>query len=214
VRDRIEYLNTDVDADKIGDVVKAAHLVLLGGGADIHPSMYGHRDVASHCYGNGPSDRDNYESRVVDWAVNHKKPILGICRGAQMLCVKAGGWLVQHVDGHAGAEHEVICPDFFSKPLRTNSVHHQMMVMPRRGANVVGYTENLSNRFLYDTNAQAIAPNIDHNPEIVFFTRINGLAIQGHPEFVRDPLDRFVTATRILVSQHFGLNLIEDNYKV
>jgi gamma-glutamyl-gamma-aminobutyrate hydrolase PuuD len=200
----VQYLDTRVQQARVAEIVSQSDLVLLGGGGDIHPSLYGHTDVASGV-GKGPSIRDNFEVEVVKRCREFGKPILGICRGAQMLCVQAGGSLIQHVDGHAGADHPVHVPDYLMDPIITNSVHHQMMVVPRRKANVIGYTENLSDRFLYDTEKIEFDPQ-GMNPEIVYFPELKGLAIQGHPEFYSNAKHPFVRLTRQMVQAILNIN--------
>jgi putative glutamine amidotransferase len=73
--------------------------LLLTGGADIHPSRYGHPDAGSHT---AEVDRDVLESEAWAVAVARGLPVLGICRGFQAINVFSGGTLLQHVDGHAG----------------------------------------------------------------------------------------------------------------
>jgi putative glutamine amidotransferase len=73
--------------------------LLLTGGADIHPSLYGHADAGSQ--GVEP-DRDALEAEAWEAAAARGAPVLGICRGFQAINVFAGGTLLQHVDGHAG----------------------------------------------------------------------------------------------------------------
>ena len=62
--------------------------VVIGGGDDIGPALYG--DLADPGAQYDP-DRDEFESEVIDHALINRLPILGICRGAQLLNVKLGG---------------------------------------------------------------------------------------------------------------------------
>jgi putative glutamine amidotransferase len=64
--------------------------VVIGGGDDISPALYG--DLANPDAQYDP-DRDQFESEVIDYALLNRIPILGICRGAQLLNVKLGGTL-------------------------------------------------------------------------------------------------------------------------
>lgn len=64
-------------------------------------------------YGTGPSstpvpahaarERDAWELALIDAALASGTPLLGICRGMQLLNVALGGTLIQHVDGHVEA---------------------------------------------------------------------------------------------------------------
>jgi putative glutamine amidotransferase len=64
---------------------------IIGGGNDIDPAIYG-GDVSE-----SPSvdpDRDRFELRVLDFADAASRPVMGICRGAQLINVHAGGTLI------------------------------------------------------------------------------------------------------------------------
>jgi gamma-glutamyl-gamma-aminobutyrate hydrolase PuuD len=97
-----------------GDVAEAEATVavldgiVIAGGGDINPAIYG---SAKHPMTdvNAP-DRDSWELAIAEAAVRQGVPLLGICRGAQMLNVACGGTLLQHVpdlvghDGHNGPD--------------------------------------------------------------------------------------------------------------
>lgn len=75
--------------------------VLLSGGGDIEPSRYGADRVHSTTYGLNP-ERDAFELELARAAVDRDLPLLGICRGIQVLNVALGGSLLQDVaDEHA-----------------------------------------------------------------------------------------------------------------
>ncbi|MBC7164726.1 MAG: gamma-glutamyl-gamma-aminobutyrate hydrolase family protein [Roseovarius sp.] len=74
----------------------AVHGVIIGGGDDISPDLYGGRIVTSTRL---DPDRDALERAVVLDAFARNRPVLGICRGSQMLNVALGGTL--HQDAHA-----------------------------------------------------------------------------------------------------------------
>lgn len=75
--------------------------LLLTGGADLDPARYGHANAGSRSV-----DRDRDELEAAAWAAADARglPVLGICRGFQAINVFAGGTLLQHVDGHHGAD--------------------------------------------------------------------------------------------------------------
>ena len=73
--------------------------LLLTGGADLDPSLYGEADQGSEGV---EHDRDELEQAAWRVAVSRGLPVLGICRGLQAMNVFAGGRLLQHVDGHTG----------------------------------------------------------------------------------------------------------------
>ena len=77
----------------LDDALEVCDGVLLGGGRDIHPSRYG-QEASQHL---GPTDprRDAFELALTVRALDRGLPILGMCRGIQILNVVLGGTLVQ-----------------------------------------------------------------------------------------------------------------------
>jgi gamma-glutamyl-gamma-aminobutyrate hydrolase PuuD len=179
--------------------IEAADFLCFGGGQDIHPSLYGHMNVAS----NAPilSIRDRTERSIFELCVHYRKPMLGICRGSQFLCAMAGGALIQHVDGHAlGGTHNIMTIDGHSIPI--TSTHHQMMFPNKTEHTLIAWLEKpieQSGR-LWDHKKMTM-PNPFKDPEIVYFPRVKALCIQGHPEYqaVMSPAQLY---TRQLVEKY------------
>ncbi|MCX4760739.1 gamma-glutamyl-gamma-aminobutyrate hydrolase family protein [Streptomyces sp. NBC_01275] len=73
--------------------------LVIAGGPDVEPVRYG----AEPDPRTGPParERDAWELALIDAALAADVPLLGICRGMQLLNVALGGTLTQHVDGHA-----------------------------------------------------------------------------------------------------------------
>lgn len=67
--------------------------VFIAGGVDLDPSSYGHerRDVC----GRTDLARDRVELQFARWAMEENKPVLGVCRGMQIINAAAGGTLYQ-----------------------------------------------------------------------------------------------------------------------
>jgi putative glutamine amidotransferase len=77
----------------LDDALEVCDGVLLGGGRDIDPSRYGQE--ASEHLGTTDPRRDAFELDLVRRALDRGLPILGMCRGIQILNVALGGTLVQ-----------------------------------------------------------------------------------------------------------------------
>lgn len=142
VRSRGHYLKALDDAgfevipvDAGGEVPAAFDALCLTGGEDLEPSRYG----AAADPKAEPADvrRDALELELLAIARERDLPVLGICRGFQVINVAYGGSLVQHVEGHREAngpivEHLVV-PSEDSRlaaacgpaPYRVNARHHQ-----------------------------------------------------------------------------------------
>ncbi|MFI8256661.1 gamma-glutamyl-gamma-aminobutyrate hydrolase family protein [Streptomyces filamentosus] len=74
--------------------------LVVAGGADVEPVRYG----AEPGPRTGPParERDAWELALIEAALASGTPLLGICRGMQLLNVALGGTLTQHLDGHMG----------------------------------------------------------------------------------------------------------------
>ena len=144
-------------------------LIVFTGGSDVDPALYGevrHRttyvDVA----------RDTYEVGLFKRALELGLPMVGVCRGAQFLCVMSGGKLVQNVGGHQ-VDHEVRTSD--GRWLEVSSLHHQMM-LPPVGAEILAWAYPRCSEF-YEGG---VRPEREY--EVVGFPSIGGLGLLFHPE--------------------------------
>ncbi|CAO0835562.1 Gamma-glutamyl-gamma-aminobutyrate hydrolase family protein OS=Streptomyces microflavus OX=1919 GN=HUT09_02780 PE=4 SV=1 [Streptomyces microflavus] len=93
-------LPPDEAADTARETVAALDGVVIAGGADVEPARYG----AAPDPRTGPParERDAWELALIEAAIELHVPLLGICRGMQLLNVALGGTLHQHLDGHTG----------------------------------------------------------------------------------------------------------------
>ncbi|MCX4968319.1 gamma-glutamyl-gamma-aminobutyrate hydrolase family protein [Streptomyces sp. NBC_00654] len=86
--------------ERAAATVSRLDALVVAGGADVGPELYGaERDPRT---GPPARERDAWEKALLDAALESGIPVLGICRGMQLLNVALGGTLVQHIDGHAG----------------------------------------------------------------------------------------------------------------
>ncbi|MBQ7907645.1 MAG: gamma-glutamyl-gamma-aminobutyrate hydrolase family protein [Clostridia bacterium] len=110
--------------------------LVLCGGNDIHPQLYGEEIAGGYGF---DRERDKAEMAVLKAYLDTGKPVLGICRGFQLLNVALGGTLVQDISsdishrGENGADayHLVRASDgsafykMYKKAFSVNSNHHQ-----------------------------------------------------------------------------------------
>jgi hypothetical protein len=168
---------------KITRVLEEATIVQFTGGSDVSPAMYGE---AKHPTTGCIPARDEQEQSIYDRLPKSVMKV-GICRGAQFLCVMNGGILWQDVDRHAiSGTHDIIynTGDNQLKEGRVTSTHHQMM-RPRQGTNfkVLGWTLLSSYRDLGHEHREPTSMVDGPDNEIVWWPGTRSLGFQGHPEY-------------------------------
>jgi putative glutamine amidotransferase len=85
--------------------------LMLAGGADIDPSSYAHAPHPETV--DTVPERDVFEIALTRAAIERDMPVLGICRGMQLINVACGGTLVQHLPEHLGhLEHRRVLGSF------------------------------------------------------------------------------------------------------
>jgi putative glutamine amidotransferase len=132
------------DPERAAQTVARLDGVVIAGGPDVDPVHYGaERDPRT---GPPAAARDAWELALVGAALAARIPLLGICRGMQLLNVALGGTLTQHIDGHVerpgvfgrhrikpvpGTRYAGLAPEEASVP----TYHHQSVA--RLGAGLV-----------------------------------------------------------------------------
>lgn len=189
---------------KAEDIENGANLdtLVIWGGSDISPTLYNHR-VAKHCGASYElSKRDEDEASACLAAIERGIPIIGVCRGAQLVCALAGGYLIQHVNHH-GRSHKIMTD--MDETFLSSSVHHQMMFPFGVDHKLLAWADPAVRSDVHLTEGDVDDPAMEGKPEpeIVWFPKIKALAIQGHPEFHADPdNDPFVQHCLKLVHQY------------
>jgi putative glutamine amidotransferase len=130
--------------------------LILTGGSDIEPEIYG---VERHPEtGSTWPDRDRFELVLARGALARSMPVLGICRGMQLLNVALGGTLVQHLPEAIGSEEHRHTPGAFgdhevrlepgslaaraagAERIAVKSHHHQGVERVGEGLSVSGWS--------------------------------------------------------------------------
>lgn len=126
--------------------------MIFSGGGDIDPTHYG--QVREPECGTPNAKRDQLEIALFDLIRNRDIPVLGICRGIQLINVMLGGTLKQHVSGHQQpdgvthwhnvdiAENTRLHDIIGSNELMVNSYHHQMIDRVGEGLIVSAHAED------------------------------------------------------------------------
>ncbi len=170
-------------------------LVIVPGGADISPAIYGH-ERNRQTWSSDSSDKQDLEA--IDFALEREIPIAGICRGGQMLIAKAGGYLYQHTTNH-GRGHDVRTSD--GQEFQVTSCHHQMYgwPLPPRSELIAWSKEHQSDCYELAEDEAEVPP---FESECVWLPEFNALATQWHPEWMRGEADVGARYYRFLVEKY------------
>lgn len=171
------------DAD-VAELMSHLDGVVLSGGADIDPTLYG--AVPDENLGPIERERDEWELALIRVACEHRVPVLAICRGLQLVNVAFGGTLRQHVELAEGAGHprwdepggerthrvELVAPsrlrELLGESVDVNSLHHQVVESIGRDLTVT-------------------ARATDGVVEGLESSQYELLAVQWHPELFAEP---------------------------
>ncbi len=117
-----------------GELLDRIDALVLGGGADIDPDSQG---VEAHpeTIGTNP-DRDRFEVALALGALDRGIPLLGVCRGMQVLNIACGGTLDQHIPDRLG--HEI------HRPVPGAWAEHEVRIEPGSLAAEATGTEQLT----------------------------------------------------------------------
>lgn len=177
-------------------------VLLFEGGTDIDPTLYG-ESLGAHTQ-EPDKARDEWEKAYFDAAIAAGAGMIGVCRGAQLLCALSGGHIIQHVTGHNGGKH--LIRSFRNHVFSCTSVHHQMMnpyVLPEKEWVSLARSEfQFCSKYRNGTNRKLKVKHLWprwQEQEIVWFPKTKCLAIQGHPEYYANDLSEFVSFCQEMV---------------
>lgn len=199
----LPVLIPDLEETLLVDLLAEMDGFVLQGGSDMSPQTYGEESILE---GKWPGDpyRDQYEMKILDFAVKAGKPVLGICRGLQLMNVYFGGTLYQDNDTQRKttvSHRDALLYDTLSHGIsftkgkildrihagetnsKVNTVHHQSIKELGR-----------------DLEVLAICPE-DGTVEAIGYTgAAEGkiMAVQWHPEFSDSLSGELVDDQRLL----------------
>ena len=151
--------------------------LLLPGGGDVNPKLYGQENTASAGI---DDERDRRETEAFRLFLRLGRPIFGVCRGAQLINVLLGGTLHQDIPGHSrveGADRlhgshaaDPLLLSLYGARFVVNSAHHQAIDRLGAGLCAVQWAE-------------------DGTVEAIRHATLPIFAVQWHPERLRAPTD-------------------------
>jgi putative glutamine amidotransferase len=126
----LKSINPDVDyevmynlpKDSVAIVFKECTALLLTGGQDVYPGRYGKEYDTSRC-GSFDFYRDSLEFWMIEEAFGREMPILGVCRGQQILNVAGGGSLYVDIPTDINSMVHHRCEDW-------ENCYHNVRVLP------------------------------------------------------------------------------------
>ena len=150
MQDDLELVLLSFEKNNTEDIYKCDGFILTGG-VDVHPDFYNGKPV----YNNSPEifqpERDAFEEKIYRYSQENKLPVLGICRGMQLINVLEGGKLIQDLDNGnerhkkeaSDKEHSIVAEGgtllykiAASHSGYVNSAHHQAIDPNAMGKNL------------------------------------------------------------------------------
>ena len=157
-------------------IVSRLDALVMTGGEDFDPALYGAKRSPKLGAVNAP--RDDFDLRLLAAARRRRLPVLGICRGCQLLNIAFGGTLWQDLPS-----------EFPGKDIQHRNVHHPVQIAPEsRLALAIGATNTIVNSFHHQA-VQKIAPGFrvaatapDGVIEAIESDQYPAVGLQFHPE--------------------------------
>lgn len=174
----------NTNAVAIYEIVDKLDGLILTGGGDVNPDFYNEKPLAQSL--DLDSIRDDYELKLLKLAVDRNIPILGICRGEQLINVAFGGTLYQDIPTQYSRSNIVHKQ---SEP-REQATHGVSITSETQLADIIGEKEHVSVNTIHHQAIKKVAPGFKINA-VASDGIIEGieaypdrpiLAVQWHPE--------------------------------
>ncbi|MEE1784511.1 gamma-glutamyl-gamma-aminobutyrate hydrolase family protein [Streptomyces sp. SP17BM10] len=171
------------DPGAAADVVARLDALVLTGGEDLDPALYG---AAPHpCSGAPVRERDRWELAVLAAGLGRDIPVLGVCRGMQLMNVHAGGTLIQHLPDRVGHDGHDVRPGHFASHAVTTVPGTRIGALLPGTRNVATHHHQAVDRL--GAGLVVAAHAMDATVEAVESTRHRfAVGVQWHPEMAFD----------------------------
>jgi len=190
------------DDNYIEGLIEGLDGVLFTGGPDIHPFLYG-KEIKKGL-GKVVLERDKFELKLLQKALEKDKPVFGICRGLQLINVFFGGTIIQDINEasitkqeHVGSmvpkysfchkveilEESILHKAFGKNIVDVNSLHHQAIDTLGKGLIKTAWSED------------GIIEGFEHKDYSCVF------GVQWHPEMMAEVYDEQLKVFQIFINK-------------
>ena len=198
-------LSLDLTEEDLTQLLELADGILFTGGPDVHPFFFG-EETQAHS-GNVCLRRDRMELKLLKLAMSLQKPVLGVCRGIQLINIGLGGDIYQDIP----SQYPQDFPIAHSQPFYYDIPSHKVHVVPETLLAKIAGTDTLNVNSMHHQAVRKTAPGLiasgyssDGLVECVEKSDYPFLiGVQWHPEYLweQDPamerlFSMFVDAAR------------------
>lgn len=179
-------LPLDLKEGDLSQLAAAFDGFLFTGGPDVHPFLFG-EETQAHC-GNVCPRRDEMEFILLRLAMEAAKPILGICRGVQVLNIALGGDIYQDIPSQFHEEF----PIAHTQPFYYDIPSHTVKVVPNTRLADIAQCDSLKVNSMHHQAVRRVAPGLIasgyapgglveciEKPDYPYF-----IGVQWHPEYL------------------------------
>ena len=187
-------LSPDMDANAMTDCIGKLDGLMLAGGGDVVPARFQEDPIPE--LGETTPVRDALELSLLPMAIERKIPVLGICRGVQVMNVALGGSLYQDLSAQYQSQGLSLLPHQQTEPYENTT--HTIAIKPASLLHQLVGTPDLAVNSMHHQAVKVIAPDLCpvatapdgviealEHPALPFF-----LGVQWHPERLDDDASR------------------------